>query len=239
MSNLLKQFWMPPIMGYHRIGESKADHVPTVSVAVFERQLEFLRRGGYRVCRLAEFVESWSRRAGLPRKSLAITFDDGYEEVCTIAAPRLRRFGFPATVFVTPSEVGLPGFMTWEQLRNISRDGIEIGSHTLRHTYLPLASREQVDEELRESKRVLEAQLGVAIDLLSYPVGGFTPAIQDIARRAGYRAACTTNRGTSRRLHDLFSLRRIKMTDRNQHSLVLAVKLSGYYDLFRRLEAPA
>ncbi|MBI4353623.1 MAG: polysaccharide deacetylase family protein [Candidatus Omnitrophica bacterium] len=236
---MLKRFWTTPIMGYHRVGESKADHVPTVSAEVFERQLTFLASRGYRVWPLAELIDALEREAVVPKKSVAITFDDGYEETYTIAMPRLSRFGFPATVFVTPREVGLPGFMTWEQLRAVSRDGMTIGSHTLNHTYLPLESLEQIEHELQESKRLLEARLGRPIEFLSYPVGGFTSAIREAAQRAGYRAACTTNRGLARASRDVMSLRRVKITDRDRHPLILAVKLSGYYDLFRRIESPS
>jgi peptidoglycan/xylan/chitin deacetylase (PgdA/CDA1 family) len=236
---MLKRLWTIPILAYHRVGEPTGDHVPTISPDRFERHLQFLARHRYQVLDLVALAEQVQQGTLLPHKSAAITFDDGYEETYTVAAPLLRRFGFRATVFVTPTEVGLPGFMTWDQLREVSRDGIAVGSHTLTHLYLPLARPEQVEQELAESKRILETQLGQPVHLLSYPIGGFTPQVQAIARRHGYRAACTTNRGFTRSGCDLFSLRRIKMTDRDRHPVMLAAKLSGYYDLFRRIESPS
>ena len=227
-----------PILAYHRIGEPAGDHVPTVTPESFERQLVWMAKRHYRVIGLEEVVEKLRRGAPIPPRHLAMIFDDGYEETATIAAPLLRRFEFPATVFVTPNEIGLPGFMTWEQVRAIGHEGIAIGSHTLHHTYLPLASEEAVELELVESKRVLEQELGQTVDWLSYPVGGYTPQAQAVAEAAGYRAACTTNRGVRRRNDDLFALRRIKMTERDQYPLSLWVKLSGYYNLFRRFEHP-
>lgn len=234
-----RHFWSVPILAYHRVGEPKGDHVPTISPDRFERHLQFLARHRYQVWDLVALAEQVQQGTLLPHKSAAITFDDGYEETCTVAVPVLRRFGFRATVFVTPTEVGLPGFMTWDQLREVSRDGITIGSHTLHHTYLPAVSLQHAEHELAESKRMLEVQLGKPVELLSYPIGGFTREIQAIARESGYRAACTTNRGLGRSIPDLYSLRRIKMTDRDRHPLMLAVKLSGYYDLFRRIESPS
>jgi len=233
------RLWTVPILSYHRVGEPKGDHVPTVSPESFEQQLAFMARHRYRVLSLAELVDRMEHGQPIGRSSVAMTFDDGYEETASVAAPLLRRFGFCATVFVTPTEIGLPGFMTWDQLQAVVQDGFAVGSHTLHHTYLPLASSQQVTQELVESKQTLERRLGRPIELLSYPIGGFTPEIQAIAKASGYRAACTTNRARSRMARDLFALRRIKMTERDRHPILLWAKLSGYYDLFRRLEHPS
>ena len=174
----------------------------------------------------------------MPRQSVVITFDDGYEDNCTLAWPILKRFGFPAIVFVTPSEVGTRGFATWEQLTRMATNGFAIGSHTMHHAYIPETSEARLPEELAESKRVIEARIGRRVDFLSYPIGGYTPAAQAVAREAGYRAACTTNRGTSFAMTDRYALRRVKMTERDRHPLLLRAKLSGYYNLFRKLKQP-
>ena len=231
-------YWSMPILTYHRIGEPQHDHVPTVTPERFERHLAFLARRRCQVLPFEQFLEHLEQGTRLPRRVTLITFDDGYVETATIAAPLLRRFGFPSIVFVTPGQIGTSGFMSWEQVRGLQAAGMAVGSHTLHHTYLPLVSRDQAEQELVESKRMLERELGRPVPWLSYPVGGFTAEIQAIAKTAGYRAACTTNRGHSKRAFDLFALRRIKVTERDQ-PFTLSVKLSGYYDWFRRLEQPA
>jgi len=231
--------WTVPILTYHRVGEPRDDHVPTVTPETFERHLRFLQRHRFRVLELGELTEALAQGRAVGRRTTVMTFDDGYEETFSIVAPLLRKFGFRATVFVAPTEIGSPGFMTWEQVSAVAQDGLQIGSHTMHHTCLPLVPPEQAVEELSESKRVLEQRLGQPVLWLSYPIGGFTPQIQEVARQVGYRACCTTNRGTSKTTRDLFALRRIKMTERDRHPLLLWAKLSGYYDLFRRLEQPA
>ena len=121
----------------------------------------------------------------------------------------------------------------------MARGGIAIGSHTMHHQYLPLVSENRLAEEIVDSKRLIEERIGQPVHYFSYPVGGFTPLVQVTVRRAGYRAACTTNRAWSRREIDPFALRRIKVTERDSHRVIFWAKLSGYYDLFRRLEQPA
>ena len=234
----MNQWWYHlPILGYHRVGPSKGDHVPTVSEEVFERQLGFLTRFRYRVLSLDEVVDCLDR-GKVPRRSVMLTFDDGYEEIYRYAWPLLRGYGVPATVFVTPAEVGLPGFATWEQIAEMAKDGIAIGSHTTHHAYLPLVREDRLSEELIESKRVIEERIGLPVYSISYPVGGFTPAVQAMVRQAGYRLACTTNRAASGSL-DRFALRRIKITERDGYLLLFLAKICGYYDLFRQLKQPS
>jgi len=223
-----------PILGYHRVGNVRSDHVPTVSAEAFERQLKFLTH--YRVVSLEEVVGYVDRGQPVPRRSVVITFDDGYAETHTIAWPLLKRFGLPATVFITPAEVGAPGFVTWEQVVEMSEDGITIGSHTMHHSYLPMVSEDRLHEELVESKQVIEQHLNQPVRFISYPVGGFTLRAQAIVKEAGYRAACTTNRTFSREVIDRFALRRIKVTERDGNGLLFWFKVSGYYDAFRQLK---
>ena len=227
-----------PILGYHRIGPHRPDHVPTVTAEAFERQLDLLTKCRFRVLSLDGVLDRLDRGEPAPRRSVVITFDDGYAETHTLAWPLLRKHGFPATVFVTPEEVGLPGFATWEQIMDMSRDAMTIGSHTMHHSYLPDVREAQLPEEVIRSKAVIEERVGRRVDYLSYPIGGYTPKAQAAAREAGYRAAVTTNRGVSRAV-DRFALRRVKMTDRDANPLYLLVKTSGYYDLFRKLKRPA
>ena len=230
--------YYPPILGYHKIGTFKRDHVPTVSPEAFERQLAYLSRRKFQVVGVEEIVESLQRGTPWPRRAVAITFDDGYEETSTIAWPILKRFGFPATVFITTKDVGLPGFMTWDQVQELARDGMTIGSHTLHHSYLPLISTDRLPEELVESKRVIEAQLSRPVQFISYPIGGFTEDAQRIVEAAGYRAAFTTNRASFQNGVDRFALRRVKITERDRSPWLFWAKLSGYYDAFRQLKPP-
>lgn len=227
-----------PILAYHKIGAHKGDHVPTVVPEAFEKQLAFLRRYSFEVWPVERLVAALAVGQRLSQRVTAITFDDGYVETYTVAWPLLKRYGFPAMVFAASGEIGLPGFATWAQLRELAQDGLTVGSHTVHHTYVPRAAREMLQREFVDSKRHIEQEIGRPIHYLSYPVGGFTVEAQQLAREVGYAAAFTTNRAFDRRL-DLYAIRRVKMTDKDTHPVILWAKLSGYYDTFRRLPAPA
>jgi peptidoglycan/xylan/chitin deacetylase (PgdA/CDA1 family) len=121
----------------------------------------------------------------------------------------------------------------------MAHDGTIIGSHTLHHSYLPHVQDDHLNEEVVESKQVIESRIGRAIHVISYPIGGFTARAQGVVKQAGYRAACTTNRRTFEDGIDRFALRRIKITERDGAALLFYAKLSGYYNMFRRLKPPA
>jgi len=228
-----------PILGYHRVGKIFGDHVPSVSVETFSRQLEFLKRNRYQVLDLSEVAQLFDQDKPLPRASTVITFDDGYVETWTIAWPILKQFGFPATVFITPAEVGLEGFMTWDQILAAANQGLTVGCHTMNHSFLPLVPEDRLEHELVESKHIIEERINKRVDLLSYPIGGFTQAAQRVATQAGYRLACTTNRRSFISSIDRFAVRRVKITEKDRNFLSLRAKLSGYYDAFRQLRDPA
>ena len=228
-----------PILGFHRIGPHRPDHVPTVTAEAFEKQLGLLAKWRYSVISFNEVVSRMEKSLPIPRKAVVITFDDGYEDNYLVAWPLLRKFAFPAIVFVTPTEVSTKGFATWQQLREMAGDGFEIGSHTMHHSYMPTTPDEKLKEEVADSKTLIEQQLGKRIDFLSYPIGGYTPQAQAMAKQAGYRAACTTNRGVAYAMTDRFAIRRVKITDGDANPLVFRAKLSGHYDAFRKLKRPS
>ena len=237
-----------PILLYHHVAE-EGNPTMTVSPRAFGRQIEQLAEEK-RVAPLEEWVEADGedkRRAWRPafgearpsrqrnwrtRRPVMITFDDGFLDVYTQAFPLLQRRRLPATLFMVTDWVGREGFVTWNHLREMAKAGWTIGSHTKSHEYLPDLSPSRWEEEIRGSKETLEDNLQRPVTLLSYPVGGYTQEIIARVRGAGYRAACTTNRGSSFAFHP-YRLTRIKMTE-SSHRLVVWAKTSGYYEYFKR-----
>jgi peptidoglycan/xylan/chitin deacetylase (PgdA/CDA1 family) len=178
------------------------------------------------------------RREPLPRKSVVITFDDGYTDNYDHAYKILKKYGYPATIFVPSDLVNNEGYLNWVQMRKMINNGITIGSHTRRHAYLPDLSIEEQWDEIAASKKILETNLGVAVDYFSYPIGGFNDAIKQLVKKAGYKGATATNRGYDRLNKDVFELNRIRFSDKDHRIDYLWMKLSGYYNLFREAKAP-
>jgi peptidoglycan/xylan/chitin deacetylase (PgdA/CDA1 family) len=194
----------PLILAYHGVSSSPRHldpHNLMVDPAEFRRQLQTLRRGGYRFLPLLEFA-ALMEEGGPPDRVCALTFDDGIVDNLTRVAPLLDEFEAPATFFVCPGLLGEPHFglpptagvrlMTADELRELASLPLaEIGSHTSTHADLSVASEEEAHREMASSKEALEELLQLPIRSFAYPKCGYSPACPPAARRAGYTLAVT------------------------------------------------
>jgi len=161
---------------------------------------------------LRALVDHLERKTPLPEpgrqpfgdRFVVITIDDGYKTAKDIAWPILKQYGYPFTLYIYPHAVSrLRGTLTWDDLREMSASGVDIGSHSLTHPLLthpgnPMNKKDYrawVDQELFESKRRLEEELGLPVTSLAYPYGGYDEWIVERAGAAGYRAALTCDDG--------------------------------------------
>lgn len=136
--------------------------------------------------------------------NLLITFDDGLNSFYHYALPILEEFGLKATIFCLGTRFG--EYSSWDiypsnrhlgknEIREISENGYEIGSHTMTHPYLPYLEDRLIKKELNNSKKMLEDITGKEVCSLAFPYGGWNRKIWDIAKESGYKAG-TLYRGT-------------------------------------------
>lgn len=182
-----------PVIMYHRVrAPDTIAGSGDVDEAVFRRQMDWLYRNGYKTLTLAELeqrLQSCPSRLKQQNKEVVLTFDDGYDDFYTIVYPLLQHYDFHASVFPVVRAVGDPAdyvssyrHLTWDQLREMDRSGyVEVGSHTLTHPRLATLDEGSVHHQLKESKRILEQELGHEIRYLVYPYGSRTSRVQQIA----------------------------------------------------------
>jgi len=224
-----------PVLTYHAIAARPEDlaawtpgaRLYVVTLDEFVRHLDHLASHGFSTVSMAAFAR-WLGGAGeLPERPVVVSFDDGHASNATLAAPALRERGQRGIFFVTAGRVGRdPSFVTWEQLRQMLADGHEVGSHTLTHPFPAALSPAELEHELAESKRVLEAGLGAAVDFLASPSGYDSRHFARLARQVGYRAALQGRLAPNPRSADPFGLGRF------------VVKRAHSFDLFTRLIEP-
>ena len=225
--------YVVPILMYHEIEDIGRHEANYVTPKNFERQMAFFAKNKYNVISLDALIESIKQGNFIPKNSVVISFDDGVENNYTNALGVLKKYDFPAIVFVPSSLIGKTKQMSAAQLQEMIHAGIDIGSHTQTHAYLPDLSFEEQRREIFDSKKDLEESLGIPIKYFAYPIGGFSDEIKEIVRQAGYEGACATNRGYDRFNKDVFELKRIRPNN-NDSDFVLWIKTSGYYNLFRK-----
>ena len=164
-------------------------HSYNVTPSAFKAQMEFLYRNNYSVIKLEEFISCLTQKREIPRKSVVITFDDGYKNNYTNAFPVLKRYNFPATIFLATDYIGtnevFPWFnglcggdekvkenwipLSWGEITEMSQDGITFGSHTCSHANIRKMSKKDFEKEIERSKDVIERQINKHINLFSYP----------------------------------------------------------------------
>lgn len=235
--------WLPsryvvPIMMYHHVAETGPLKLDTVSPQRFEWHMAYLKKHRFNVLRLDALVQAIREGRYLPPRSVVITFDDGYEDNYTHVFPVLKKYSFPATIFVSSDLMDMPGYLTIAQMREMMAHGMDIGSHTRTHVYLPELTEQEQIEEIQGSKKRLEEILGVPVKYFAYPGGGFTERIKELVRGAGYDGACTTNRGYDRLNRDVFELKRVRFSNKDNRRDYLWMKMTGFYNLFREMKDP-
>jgi len=207
---------------YHSIDNSHSD--TSVSPAKFRAQLRCLKENDYQILSLAELASLLRAGRKLTPRTAVLTFDDGFVNNLTVALPILKDFGFKATVFVVTGHCGdssvegqsyYLGFpiLTWLQVLQLSKEGIEIGAHTVSHPKLIQIPLALAREEIANSKRALENRLGQAALSFAYPHGHYNQQVRDLVEEAGFAAACTIESGTVQRGDDLFLLKRVYVRD--------------------------
>jgi peptidoglycan/xylan/chitin deacetylase (PgdA/CDA1 family) len=168
------------------------------------------------------------------RSEVSVTFDDGYRDTLTTAAPVLARLSIPFTAFVTPAHVksGSKLYLTRAQLKELAgMPGAVIGAHGDTHTPLDAKSDAALKAELEDSKKWLEDAVGMAVTSMSYPFGLTNRRVRDAAKAAGYTLAGCSLYGLNEPGRDPLMLRRTELTAWDTVS-DLRLKLSGRWDWF-------
>ncbi|WP_063378273.1 polysaccharide deacetylase family protein [Pseudoalteromonas luteoviolacea] len=182
------------ILQYHHVSE-KLPPVTSVTADTFKAHLEYLKTGNYKVIALDKFIEQLSADKPLPINTVAITFDDGYDNNIEAAAPLLEAYNFPYTIFVNPLLIdeGKSYVMTWDELRALSKRGALIANHSAKHDYLHLRQngeseaqwKARVKKDLTWSQQRIATEVGHDYPYIAYPYGEFDNSVQALVKELG------------------------------------------------------
>lgn len=248
-----------PIMVYHQVAESGSSpgYPWRVTPARFEAQMRWLANEGYRVLHLNEFLAACREGRIIPR-SVVLTFDDGHRGVLLHAYPILKRYGFPATLFLATGSIGNRDFpwvrpwlgreedpeeyrpLSWEEVQFMQGPTISLGSHTMTHPHLGRLSPEEMEWEVVESRRQIEQHTGTKACCFAYPggiglYGDHTAETRKLLLEQGYSCALVSEVGRNDLSSDPFRLRRLGV--RIEDSLALfRAKVEGAYSWVRVMQ---
>lgn len=230
-----------PIITYHSIDESGS--VISTAPDVFRQQMKRLSEIGYTVVSLSNLVKSLTDRKKLSPKTVALTFDDGFQNFYTTAFPILEQYDFKATVFLVtdycgkyndwagnPAKLPRSELLSWREIRELHGRGIELGAHTRTHPDLTRISAAQAESEAADSKSIIEDKIGGEVKTFAYPYGKFNQSVKRAAEKT-FSAACSVKLGKARRESDLFALERIDsyyLSNRRVFDLLSTQTFDGY-----------
>jgi len=193
-----------PILCYHRFGGDKSKMVVTPDD--FARQMEYLAQHDYRVVRMSDLIEFLQGKRALPKRAVVVTMDDGYKSAYQHAFPTLRRFGFPATIFVYSEYVGAREGLTWKEMQEMVASGlVDIQPHSKTHSNLGFAQpgeddaayQQRIQAEIQVPLRDISKNLNIPVHTFAYPYGDTNKDVIDQLKQRDYRLAVTVQPGSN------------------------------------------
>jgi peptidoglycan/xylan/chitin deacetylase (PgdA/CDA1 family) len=207
-----------PILTFHAVDDRAS--VISFPVNLFKRGMASLHGNAYRTLNLTGIIDHLQHGIPFPAQSFVITFDDGYQSVYEEAFPILQSYGFSAIVFLTTGSRGhqtdalrLPSMcgrsmLSWSEIREMQRCGIEFGAHTLTHPDLTRLSIKSAEREICESKAIIENALSTSVASFAYPYGRYDTRSREIVRRH-FTCASSDKLGLAHTGSDVFALERV------------------------------
>lgn len=216
-----------PVLMYHSIARDASAEFRRFAVDPdeFGAQMDYLAAEGYQTVTAADLAADRAGRAGgagrpLPPRPIVLTFDDAYTDFYSTALPILREHDFRASLYVPTAYIGATArflgradgnraVLSWQALRDVAAEGVEVAAHSHTHPQLDRVPAAVIREEVRCSRRLLEDQLGLAVPGFAYPFGYWNRAARAAVAAAGYGYACAVAELITAPGDDVLSLPRL------------------------------
>lgn len=184
-----------------------------------EEQFRSIKRAGLTPVTLDQLADHLEKGAPIPKGAVVLTFDDNNLGLYRYLYPLLKRFRWPAVLFVHTDYVGKPTskeHCTWAQLKEMEKSGlVKVYPHTASHPAdLRKLSDKQLAKEMLAPRVLMEKQLGGSRAYVSYSNGFYDERVARAAAKAGYRLGITEDWGAAEQSRNLLMLRRYSMHKR-------------------------
>jgi peptidoglycan/xylan/chitin deacetylase (PgdA/CDA1 family) len=212
-----------PILIYHSLAAEATPPYRRYSMdpGRFSEHMEHIAASGFQSLTVGQLVTALAGPAeSMPERPLVITFDDGFEDMHSVALPVLTRLGLRSTVYIVTEHLG--GRSRWltrdgegerqmlspGQVRDLDDAGVEIGAHGHRHMALDEIPFSMAVREIDMSRVTLEEIVGHGVATFAYPYGYHTGSIKRYLRGSGFESACAVKQAISHPDDDRFALAR-------------------------------
>ncbi len=210
------------VLCYHQIAPV-ADNIMTTTPVLFESHMKYLSEHGYSPVSAEDAALFLNGNRAIAGKPVLITFDDGYDGIYTYAFPVLKRYRFPAIVFLVVNQItenGISNHLTWKHLDLMIKSGLlTVGSHTYSlHVKIPeeldcgKISVDRLERDLTISRKSIRKHLGVDTPYFAWPYGHYDERALKIAEKAGFTTVFTTDYGANHPGDGTLRIRRIRLS---------------------------
>ena len=183
------------ILQYHHFS-AETPAITSVTPEQFDAHLDYLQANDFHVLPLRDVVSALQQNKQLPERCVSLTVDDAYISVYENAFPRLKKLGWPLTVFVNTQGVdqGIRSYMSWDQMREMADHGVSFENHGHGHIHMirslngesDAAWRKRIIRDISTAQQRLSAEIGVEPRLFAYPYGEYNPELVNIIRDMGF-----------------------------------------------------
>ena len=182
-----------PVLMYHKIGDDK-DNDAVIREDLFREQMKFLKDNGYNPLTMDQLYDYVVNGAAVPEKPVVLTFDDGYADTYSIVYPIMKEYGFAATVFINPGDVGTR--LTWDQIREMHKNGITISNHGFQHIEMGQLSEAKQIENITKAQEALAKEVGIKDNpWFCYPYGDKNEFTDAATKKAGIKMSMAMKSG--------------------------------------------
>lgn len=203
-----------PTLMYHHVQTKEAataDKQTGLSVYtdVFKNQMQYLKDKGYTTLTMNDLINFFDSGTAIPKRSVLLTFDDGYEDFYTDAYPILSSLGFHATMFTPTGLIENPDYLKWSQISGMN--GLVLfANHTWSHKNVQVSASSMKTEISTADTQLAERGYNVP-KVFAYPYGLETLQAEAYLNSLAYKVAFTTVHGSTLCKKQRFALPRIRI----------------------------
>ena len=197
---------------YHRFEENK---YPSTNIRIedFKKHIKILQENNIQFINPKNFEKEIKNNK--KQRKILLTIDDGFSSFYQNAWPLLKKEKIPFILFVSTREVGAFNYMTWDQIREISKeDFVEIGNHSHSHEYLVDESKDLILDDIKKSISIFKNQLGKNSDFFSYPFGEYSLEFKKLIKSLGFKYAFGQHSGVIDETKDFYELPRFPINEK-------------------------
>jgi len=196
---------------YHRFEENKYPST-NIKIADFIKQIDLIKKSKFSFVDANDFKNNLTNLKS--QKKVLLTIDDAFTSFYDQAWPILREKKIPFLLFVSTREIGSNGYMSWEQIKEVSQEKFShIGNHSYSHDYLVDKTDDEIIEDINLAKNDLKKNLGHNSPFFSYPFGEYSNSFKKIVKNLGFKYAFGQHSGVVDETKDFYELPRFPINE--------------------------